>query len=81
LRKGGNSWRAEYGASPFLSAANGAQAPVVLVVEDEFFIRLELATCLREAGYIVIESARGEEAIALCCRSAACFAAGWIVAE
>jgi hypothetical protein len=39
-----------------LSAANGAQAPVALVVEDEFFVRLDISTCLREAGYFVIES-------------------------
>ena len=76
-----------------LSAANGAEAPVVLVVEDEFFVRLDISTCLREAGYVVMESASGEEAIAVCHRSAAMIdiviidinlggpANGWDVAE
>ena len=54
-----------------VSAANGAKALVVLVVEDEFFVRLDIAACLQEAGYVVIESASGEEAIARYCRSAA----------
>src|SRR2546429_9321348 len=48
------------------SAANGAHAPVVLVVEDEFFVRCDTADCLRDAGYCVLETASGEEAIALC---------------
>jgi CheY-like chemotaxis protein len=76
-----------------ISAANGAQTPVVLVVEDEFFVRLDVSTCLREAGYVVMESASGEEAIAICRRSAAMIdivitdinlggpANGWDVAE
>jgi CheY-like chemotaxis protein len=33
--------------------------------------RLDVSTCLREAGYVVMESASGEEAIAICRRSAA----------
>jgi CheY-like chemotaxis protein len=49
-----------------VSAANGAQAPVVLVVEDEFFVRCSISDCLRDAGYCVLETASGEEAIALC---------------
>jgi CheY-like chemotaxis protein len=49
-----------------VSAANGARALVVLLVEDEFFVRYDIASCLREAGYVVVESATGEEAIALC---------------
>ena len=44
-----------------------AYAPVaILLVEDEFFLRYDLAFCLREAGYAVIESASGEDAIAQC---------------
>ncbi len=39
---------------------------MVLVVEDEFFVRYNIATCLRAAGYVVVETASGEEAIALC---------------
>jgi CheY-like chemotaxis protein len=53
-------------ASLSLSAANGAKVPVILVVEDEFFVRYDIATCLREAGYFVVESASGEQAMALC---------------
>jgi CheY-like chemotaxis protein len=53
------------------SVANGAKALVVLVVEDEFFVRDDIANCLRDAGYVVVEGASGEEAIALCCKSAA----------
>ncbi len=49
-----------------VSVANGVQPLVVLVVEDEFFVRYEVADCLRDAGYIVVETASGEEAIALC---------------
>ena len=49
-----------------VSVRNGAQAPVVLVVEDEFLVRYEVADRLRDAGYIVVETASGEEAIALC---------------
>jgi CheY-like chemotaxis protein len=48
------------------SVENSAPAPVVLVVEDEFFVRYEIADCLRDAGYIVVETESGEEAIALC---------------
>jgi CheY-like chemotaxis protein len=76
-----------------LSVANGAQTPVALVVEDEFFVRLDISTCLRKAGYFVLESASGEEAIGICQRSAAMIdivitdinlggpASGWDVAE
>ena len=45
---------------------NGAQALVVLVIEDDFLVRCSVAERLREAGYIVVETASGEEAIALC---------------
>jgi hypothetical protein len=43
---------------------NGAHALAVLVVEDDFFVRYDIAGCLRDAGYAVIESERGEEALA-----------------
>jgi CheY-like chemotaxis protein len=49
-----------------VSAANGFHGPVVLVVEDEFLVRLSITTFLRDAGYIVIDTASGKEAIALC---------------
>jgi CheY-like chemotaxis protein len=38
---------------------------VVLVVEDEFIVRYNIANFLRNAGYVVIETTTGEEAIAL----------------
>jgi CheY-like chemotaxis protein len=47
-------------------AANSVDAVVVLVVEDEIFVRFDVAGCLEDAGYDVVEAATGEEAIALC---------------
>jgi CheY-like chemotaxis protein len=49
-----------------VSTANGVKANVVLVVEDEFFLRYGIASALREAGYAVVECGSGEEAVALC---------------
>jgi CheY-like chemotaxis protein len=49
-----------------ISVANNPSVVVVLVVEDEFFVRTDIADCLRAAGYQVVESASGEEAVALC---------------
>jgi CheY-like chemotaxis protein len=49
-----------------VSTANGHHGAVVLVVEDEFFIRSNIATYLRDEGYFVIETGSGEEAIGLC---------------
>jgi len=49
-----------------VSTTNGAKAIVVLVVEDEFFVRDGIATTLREAGYSVVECGSGEQAVALC---------------
>lgn len=42
-----------------ISAANGAHVLVVLVVEDEYFVRFNIATCLRDVGYVVIETCMG----------------------
>jgi CheY-like chemotaxis protein len=83
---------AEETTSMSLSAANSDNALVVLVAEDEFFIRYNIATCLRAAGYAVVETASGEEAIALCESDASIdivftdislvgAASGWDVAE
>ena len=49
-----------------ISSGNGVNAFVVLVVEDEFFLRYGIANALREAGYTVVECGSGEEAVALC---------------
>ena len=39
--------------------------PVVLVVEDEFLVRLDAKSLLEEAGFDVLEAGNAEEAIAL----------------
>ncbi len=49
-----------------VSTANGHKARVVLLVEDDFIVRCGIADELREAGYAVVETPSGEEAIALC---------------
>ena len=49
-----------------MSAVNGPHALVVLLVEDEFLVRCNIANCLQEAGYVVVETESGDEAIALC---------------
>lgn len=75
-----------------LAVANGADALVVLVIEDEFLVRSNVVDCLRDAGYVVMETASGEEAIALCKSSMSIdvvftdinlvgAASGWDVAE
>lgn len=50
---------------PGMSEANGVCARVVLLVEDEVMLRIQAAICFREAGFMVVESGSGEEAIAL----------------
>jgi CheY-like chemotaxis protein len=45
---------------------NANAAPVVLVVEDEFFLRCDLADCLREAGCVVLEAVSADRAMAGC---------------
>ena len=47
-------------------SAQTAPAFVVLVAEDDFFVRSDIADFLRQSGYVVIEAASGEEAITLC---------------
>jgi CheY-like chemotaxis protein len=49
-----------------VSIANGSAALVVLLVEDEVVLRWSIGESLRDAGYTVVETASGEEAIALC---------------
>ena len=39
---------------------------VVLIVEDEFFLRCDLADYMREAGFVVMEAASAEHAMAIC---------------
>ena len=50
-----------------VSLTNDTRTSVILVVEDDIFMRFDVATCLQEAGYAVLEAAwSGENAIALC---------------
>jgi CheY-like chemotaxis protein len=74
------------------SAEDAAHPPVVLVIEDEFFLRMNIVSCLQEAGYAVVEAVTGEEAIALCHSGTSIdvvftdvnlggYASGWDVAE
>ena len=51
---------------PVSATGASASALVFLVVEDEFYVRHAVAEWLRQAGHTVIETASGEEAIALC---------------
>jgi CheY-like chemotaxis protein len=48
------------------SSSKKIGSPVVLVVEDEFFLRCDLADCLREAGWVVMEAATADHAMAAC---------------
>lgn len=48
-----------------VSASKAARSIVILLVEDEFFLRYEIAATLRDAGYEVVEAHSGEAAIAL----------------
>jgi PleD family two-component response regulator len=48
-----------------MEAVPGAESLVVLVVEDDWFVSDMTATCLREAGYLVLEIATGDAAVAL----------------
>jgi CheY-like chemotaxis protein len=48
-----------------MSFAYAARRRVVLVVEDEFLIRLHAAQMIEEAGFDVIEASNADEAIAI----------------
>jgi two-component system, response regulator PdtaR len=39
---------------------------VVLIVEDEWLVRCQLADEFRQAGFVVLEAATAEDAMALC---------------
>src|SRR5664279_741317 len=42
-----------------------AKRPVVLVVEDEFLLRMDAAEMIGDAGFDVVEAANADEAIAI----------------
>jgi CheY-like chemotaxis protein len=50
---------------PAMSSAYAARWPVVLIVEDEFLIRLHAAQIIEEAGFDVIEASNADEAISI----------------
>jgi CheY-like chemotaxis protein len=46
-------------------AGSATAVPVVLVVEDEFLIRMNVVEIIEDAGYRALEAANADEAIAL----------------
>jgi two-component system, response regulator PdtaR len=40
-------------------------SPVILIVEDEFLLRMESAELIEKAGFEVIQAANADEAIAI----------------
>lgn len=48
-------------STPYVSVGH----PVILIVEDEFLVRLMLGEILREAGFAVIEASSGDEAMTI----------------
>ena len=48
-----------------MSPVSAARRPVVLIVEDDFLIRLNAAETIEEAGFDVIEAANADQAIAI----------------
>ena len=48
-----------------MSSAYAARRPVVLIVEDEWLIRLNAAQIVEEAGFDVIEASNADEAISI----------------
>ena len=48
-----------------MSPVSAARRPVVLIVEDDFLIRLNAAETIEEAGFDVIEAANAHQAIAI----------------
>jgi CheY-like chemotaxis protein len=47
------------------SPVNGPRPPTVLVVEDEYMVRLAIARYLEDAGWRVLEAGTAEQAIAI----------------
>src|SRR3954453_7361980 len=46
-------------------AQSAAKRPVVLIVEDEFLIRMRAADIIEDAGFEVVEAADADEAISI----------------
>lgn len=47
-----------------MNSADRHATPAVLIVEDEFLVRMVAAQALREAGWEVVEASNGTEALA-----------------
>jgi two-component system, response regulator PdtaR len=45
-----------------VGTAIAPEHPVVLVAEDEILVRMNIADCLRSAGFLVVEAASADEA-------------------
>jgi len=54
------------GVALAVSSANGSDHPIVLIVEDNFFVRQDIARYLEEWGCLVLEAATTEQAAAVC---------------
>jgi CheY-like chemotaxis protein len=54
------------GRAVAVSNPSEARARVVLVVEDELLLKGTIVACLQDAGFWVVETESGEEAIAFC---------------
>lgn len=46
-------------------ADSGAKRPIVLIVEDEFLIRVDAVDMIRSAGFDVVEAGSADEAISI----------------
>ena len=49
--------------APGLALTSGANAPTVLIVDDEVLLCMVAADYLRDAGYRIIQAATGDEAL------------------
>jgi len=53
------------GLAQLASGNEASRRPVVLVVEDELLARMGIAAYLREAGFIVVEAIKADDAVAV----------------
>jgi two-component system, response regulator PdtaR len=43
----------------------GVRRPVILIVEDDFFLRMYAAEMIQDAGFDIVEAGNADEAIAI----------------
>ena len=43
----------------------GARRPIILIVEDDFFLRVHAAEMIQDAGFNIVEAGNADEAIAI----------------